>query len=1267
MLLLSIFCTSPATATPVTRDIIATTFDAISGLPANVDLRDFGEADEGHQNIAVDDSGTIVFRASGVVTAPLSSYEAILSVAPGGNAVQPIVQSGDAAAGGGSFNRFEDLDLNGRGDLAFTASITGGAAETGLFRSFASEPGPFPRLATDLPANGLVRITDPGDVVLTGTIDEVAGFDGLHVAPADGGPLRTVAQYATPVPGVPGAFIRFPERVTANENGDLAFFSEVEFEDGTRLNAGVFHTRDGTTSFAGPFGGPAPDLPDGTVWEPQAAAVAPDGDLFVLGGFQEPESAFQFGAWYGDGPENLKLIGRADREVSFGSAFQADGSVFYAGEVGTTEALFKYDSGNLDIEVVIDEDTQTEFGFLRSFVPMATTDDDSLIFFANSDAIQEGFYAIDSAGDLTALVREGDIIDGNEILSLTPPTEGQSDANGDTLAVVAQIKREDAFGNAVLRFGFTTNFVYTGACGDNDWHNTVCAETNWIGSAGEPVTAPPGDALDGNESATITNASVSIVERPVTLNGLTATGALQVGNDLRLNGASEIENLNVTAAGSLTLDDALTTSGTASINNLSFEDDSRLISLGETVLTGNADLGGDFETRGKGVIVNKGTLAGSQTGTITGRLRNEQTVDQDKTLFLAGSIENDGTWQLNSAQLLVLEGSAGFQNASLLRSSSGFSQLEVSYAGSDGSSIEVRSGELALIDDGLFAGSTRIDFADHASLLLGGEVGKKTYTVTGAPVEGQNESASGGTLTVRRLDTGDGSIVIGRNAAFDIAAGSRLQLAGALLRLEGGDLTGSLEIATLKLDDGSRIRGQFDFKAGRLGISGEQPRRASLDIARDQRMAITAIPFEAGLEPPPDNRSLFGDVRVDGVVEQDAALTLQNSTITINTAGKWTITDGGWLADSGSSLTVKASSFEEDLPQGVFQLSSTARFEPTVIEFDGTVDNAGQIRVDRGRLSLTGSVMQLTRNNLTGADSLTGGVWFVGGKESNLRIGTGTIDTIGPNATVLRFSDGQVDNLDLNANLGTFFLSATDFATTGMLNGGRFFIVSGSGVDVSGRFDSTDGSLNVGSASRLTAGELTTSARSSSSIDGQLVITGQQTTVFKGKWSGKGIVSANGIRTVAAEINSGQSPGILTFDTPLFLADADTVFNIEIGGTEAGTSFDQLLFNGHVVLAGTLNFQFIDGFMPDVDDLFPFFEAVDTISGQFDRILLSGLGDDASFEVVVDPQTGALVLANVVAGTVAVAEPPALAVLLAGLLGLVWRRRTRTLRTHPSP
>ena len=87
----------------------------------------------------------------------------------------------------------------------------------------------------------------------------------------------------------------------------------------------------------------------------------------------------------------------------------------------------------------------------------------------------------------------------------------------------------------------------------------------------------------------------------------------------------------------------------------------------------------------------------------------------------------------------------------------------------------------------------------------------------------------------------------------------------------------------------------------------------------------------------------------------------------------------------------------------------------------------------------------------------------------------------------------------------------------------------------------------------------------------------------------------------------GYSPGRQEFTSGLQLA-AASVTQIELGGTTAGSGYDQLVVTGGATLAGKLELSLYGGYVPQVGDSFTFL-TFDTLSGGFGAA--SGLVDTA--------------------------------------------------------
>lgn len=757
------------------------------------------------------------------------------------------------------------------------------------------------------------------------------------------------------------------------------------------------------------------------------------------------------------------------------------------------------------------------------------------------------------------------------------------------------------------------SFVFTGACGNNDWHAT-CAATNWIGDAGQAVNAPPGDAPEGDENATINETTVRVVERDVALNSLSATGQLELLTNLSLKADSSVENLL------MGVDVTLTTEG-------------------DLTLTGEGELRGNLETPDGSLIFNDGRYTSSGNVLLDGKFLNGDTVDQSGNFLLAGTVANAGDWTARNGFIVKADEAGGtFDNLDTLIGV-GESELLADYQGRDGSKIEAMNigAKLLLGAGGTFHGTTEINTQIGAKVVLRGvQDDKAVFRVT----QVFDEGSSPGLLTVRPEEGRfGGTLEIGAFSALNIDDGSSLSVQESFLELTGGDLTGRTVIGNFQ----NRFDSFLSFNAGRLGVSDDPAMRAEVTVGRVGTMTIRG--------DADDTRSLFGDIAIDGQLLQSAMLDMQESNVTIRDGARWEISGGGLQSDAASTITLESSL--SNLASEFATLTLTGSEVPNLtVDFAGQLDNKGVVLVREATLNFTGTVIQVA------GETLQGGGWVVddGGK---LQIGNGTIRAIGEDAAVLLSDGGVITNLELAGNSGQLFLTNTNLTTGPLLNNGKIETRDTEGpirstLEIEGSL-TNNSELIVGVRTTVRTTEYITAGNSKTHVNGRLEITDVDA-VFRGTYSGFGVVQALQIEMRAADIRGGSSPGILTFDTPLFIADEDTVFHIEIGGTEAGTGYDLLMFTGEVVLAGTLVFDFIDGFVPDVTDLFTFFEATGGVSGQFDRLVFNGLGGDPVFDLLFDG--GRFSLANVTAD-VNVPEPGALGLLAVGLIGLGWARRWR--------
>lgn len=97
-------------------------------------------------------------------------------------------------------------------------------------------------------------------------------------------------------------------------------------------------------------------------------------------------------------------------------------------------------------------------------------------------------------------------------------------------------------------------------------------------------------------------------------------------------------------------------------------------------------------------------------------------------------------------------------------------------------------------------------------------------------------------------------------------------------------------------------------------------------------------------------------------------------------------------------------------------------------------------------------------------------------------------------------------------------------------------------------------------------------------------------------------------------ISPGVSPGLITVDGDYTQQETGLLI-IELGGTTAGTEYDQLVVTGTATMHGTLTVTVLPGFTPQVGDTFFIIDHV-TGTGTFDTVSLPPL--DGGLEMEID-------------------------------------------------
>lgn len=312
------------------------------------------------------------------------------------------------------------------------------------------------------------------------------------------------------------------------------------------------------------------------------------------------------------------------------------------------------------------------------------------------------------------------------------------------------------------------------------------------------------------------------------------------------------------------------------------------------------------------------------------------------------------------------------------------------------------------------------------------------------------------------------------------------------------------------------------------------------------------------------------------VVAAGATLELNDGTSNALYNGTYTGSGGGTVLLSGGGLNAvrfhAGTTF--DLPPGMFQWTG------------GTiVTNSGAPFINTGAITITGAV----------------GTYNYGGQFTNrglvIQTGAGTIaNQRGP---VLNDAGGTYD---IQNDLGY----TTDYA--GIINAGTFQKSAGTGTSaIAGEFDNS-GTINAISGTLQfdaliqTAGAMNLNGGSISS---------QNTIILNGGLlAGSGNISGS-VRNNSGIVSPGHSPGRINISGD-YVQGADGALNIEIGGNAPGTGYDQLVVGGNADLGGTLNIKLVNGYRPQVGDVFTIISP-SSFSGAFAQVNATGLGVQANY------------------------------------------------------
>lgn len=315
------------------------------------------------------------------------------------------------------------------------------------------------------------------------------------------------------------------------------------------------------------------------------------------------------------------------------------------------------------------------------------------------------------------------------------------------------------------------------------------------------------------------------------------------------------------------------------------------------------------------------------------------------------------------------------------------------------------------------------------------------------------------------------------------------------------------------------------------------------------------------------------DIQADGIF---------GNGFTLNNSGTIKKSAGTGVTQTGTHSWTNNSTGVIDVESGELRLDPDPNNPLDTFHGGTTITGAGRL-VELENLSLDGTIningtLQMGAIGSSSGPGLNGG--FAGAGTSFALVGTGHFDWmgagIGGDAT---FTPGFTVNV---SGPGSKTLVSGTYTNAGTLNwlGGANIATSRSPLINSGTF-------NVQAAGMPFSGLFTNTGTLNTFPGG--------TTQWAGPLNNSGIINVGGAGTV----------GVLAMvNTGVVQAPAGTI-NMDIGGTTAGTQFDQMQVlpdvnvPGSLHLDGTLNVSLINGFTPRQTDRFEIAKAFGNISGTF--------------------------------------------------------------------
>lgn len=543
-------------------------------------------------------------------------------------------------------------------------------------------------------------------------------------------------------------------------------------------------------------------------------------------------------------------------------------------------------------------------------------------------------------------------------------------------------------------------------------------------------------------------------------------------------------------------------------------------------------------------------------------------------------------------------------------------------------------------------------------------------TITG---EG-SEWAHHGTIAVGNEQ--EGFLTVEDKAKLILTGESRLEVHRGVLRVENGGVVEAPDLLMDKPDEGNRVflslKGEVGKEAKLITEKAEIGRFISVNVGPHSEWDLTGgtggvADGGAGETALSIHGSLFDDAGDESISTRILAA---GEGARINATGRDVSVDRA-IFEIGENAFMKVNKLSVDGPQRtefhVINGTDTLGLDAheIVVGETGTADftvsgavktDSLKVGVDNKDLPFPGS-SRAEFNVFGGKTEVTGTTTIaVNAAQGSLTVNTGSFKTDKLVIAEQAAAEGSVSVLSKgvlqagSVNVGSFFggNGKLEAFSDGMVSIAKTLTIHKNGVVEPGNGGNSKGFITVGNVVDAILGAVVVGPggilNGTGKIIGDLIVQGAAQSGF-----GTG-------GTVAP----GHSPGTLTVDGD-FILQQGGVLNLEFSGTGAG-DFDQIFANGMIRInpGGVINLNFINGFLPEEGDLFPFLSSPSFFDIPGDVVFnVNGLASGFQFSTTVGSD-GFLTLKALNNGHAPVVpEPSTLFLLMLGIAGYRFLQRRK--------